>query len=214
MGKVGTEMASAGDGAGAAGGRPGQIVFLNGTSSSGTTSLARAVQDAMATPYLHPSLDHFLQRLPRVRADFDPTAGGAARRRAGCSPFHDHALVGRRRLGPVALRLLTGMYQAIGALATAGVGVVVDDVIYDARVLRAAVHALAALPALFVAVRCPLAVAEQRERARGDRAPGGARVFHGLVHPLVATHGRYDLEIDTRGLQPPGRHRPHPGGAP
>ena len=74
--------------------------------------------------------------------------------------------------------------------------------IYDARVLRAAVHALAALPVLFVGVRCPLAVAEQRERARGDRAPGGARVFHGLVHALVATHGRYDLEIDTSTCSP------------
>jgi chloramphenicol 3-O-phosphotransferase len=51
-------------------------------------------------------------------------------------------------------------------------------------------------------VRCPLAVAEQRERARGDRAPGGARVFHGLVHALVAAHGRYDLELDTAACSP------------
>ena len=138
-----------------------------------------------------------------VRADFDPTAGGAPPPAEGwLLPFHDGALVGAPRLGPVALRLLTGMYQAIGAWAAAGVDVVVDDVIYDVRVLRAAVHALAALPVLFVAVRCPLAVAEQRERDRGDRAPGGARVFHGLVHPLVATHGRYDLEIDTAAYSP------------
>src|SRR5262245_9800249 len=191
------------DAADAAGGRLGQIVFLNGTSSSGTTSLARAVQAATATPYLHTGLDHFLQRLPRVRTDFDPTTGGAPPAAAGwLLPFHDGALVGAPRLGPVALRLLTGMYRAIGALAAAGVDVVVDGVIYDVRVLRAAVHALAALPVLFGAVRCPLAVAEQRERDRGDRAPGGARVFHGLVHPLVAAHGRYDLEIDTAACSP------------
>jgi chloramphenicol 3-O phosphotransferase len=39
----------------------------------------------------------------------------------------------------------------------------------------------------------PLAVAEQRKRARTDRGPGGAAVFYHLVH----AHGLYDLELDT-----------------
>ena len=197
-------MTRAVDGAGTANGRRGQIVFLNGTSSSGTTSLARAVQDAMAAPYVHAGLDHFLERVPRrLRTAFDPTGGAPPPPAAGwLLPFHAGALAGAPRIGPVGLRLLTGMYRTIGALAAAGVDVVVDDVIYDARVLRAAVYALADLPVLFVAVCCPLAVAEQRERDRGDRAPGGARVFHGLVHALVAAHGRYDLEIDTVACSP------------
>jgi chloramphenicol 3-O phosphotransferase len=183
---------------------PGQIVFLNGTSSAGTTSLARAVQDAMATPYLHTGIDHFLKGLPpRLLVSFDPAADEAPPMTEGwLLPFHDGALVGAPRLGPAALRVLAGMYRAVAALAGAGVDVVVDDVIYDVRVLQTAVHALADLPVLFVAVRCPLAVAEQRERDRGDRAPGGARVFHTLVHSLVATHGRYDLEVDTGVCSP------------
>ncbi len=183
---------------------PGQILFLNGTSSSGTTSLARAVQDAMATPYLHTGIDHFLKGLPpRLLVSFDPTADQAPLAAEGwLLPFHDGELVGAPQIGPPGLRILTGMYLAIAALAGAGVDVVVDDVIYDVRVLRAAVHALADLPVLFVAVRCPVEVAAQRERDRGDRALGGARVFHPLVHALVAAHGRYDLEIDTVAHSP------------
>ena len=144
-----------GSGPGAAAGRPGQIVFLNGTSSSGTTSLARAIQDAMATPYLHTGVDHFLAGLPRRLFVYaDPAASGEPPAAEGwLLPFRAGALVGAPRLGPAALRVLAGMYRAVAALAGAGVDVVVDDVIYDARVLRAAVHALAGLPVLFGRVR-------------------------------------------------------------
>lgn len=197
-------MTGAAGRAATAGDSPGQIVFLNGTSSSGTTSLARAVQDVMAPPYLHSGVDHFLERLPRrLLVYFDPAAGSAPPAAEGwLLPFRDGTLVEAPRIGPTGLRLLAGMYRAVAALAEAGVDVVVDDVIYDVRVLRAAVHALAALPVLFVAVRCPLEVAEQRELDRGDRAPGGARVFHALTHALVAAHGRYDLEVDTAASSP------------
>ena len=42
----------------------GNVVVLNGTSSSGKSSVARALQARMPTPYLHTGVDHFLSRLP------------------------------------------------------------------------------------------------------------------------------------------------------
>lgn len=104
------------------------------------------------------------------------------------------------RIGPTGLRLLAGTYRAIAAFAAAGNDVIVDDVIYDRRVLRSAVEALAGLPVLFVGLRCPREVVERRERERGDRAPGGASAFYDLVH----AHGLYDLEIDTSADSPAG----------
>jgi len=97
------------------------------------------------------------------------------------------------RIGPTGYRLLAGMYQAIAALARAGNHVIVDDVIYDQKVLKAAVEALHTLPVLFVGVRCPLDVVIRREQERGDRGPGGAAAFYHLVH----AHERYDLKVDT-----------------
>jgi chloramphenicol 3-O phosphotransferase len=44
----------------------------------------------------------------------------------------------------------------------------------------------------------PPEVAEERERDRGDRALGGARVFADAVH----RHGVYDLEVDSSILSP------------
>jgi chloramphenicol 3-O phosphotransferase len=143
----------------------------------------------MPTPYLHTGIDHFLERLPsRLLGDPD---GWSLR-------FRDDALAELPVIGPTGLRLLTGMYRAAAAYAAAGNHAVVDDVIYDPRVLEAAVEALGYTSVLFVGIRCPPEVAEERERDRGDRALGGARVFADAVH----RHGVYDLEVDSSILSP------------
>lgn len=192
--------------------RPGTIVLLNGTSSSGKSSLAEALQRLMPEPWLHTGIDHFLQSVPRqlfVTSDgVEPAAA------PGFLLVFDRAVTrydagdGREgyrggalrevRIGPVGLGLLAGMYASMAALARAGCHVIGDVVIHDRRELALAAMALADSDALFVGLRCPLEIALQRERARGNRAPGGAVAFHHLVH----AHARYDLEVDTATLSP------------
>jgi hypothetical protein len=43
----------------------GTIIFLNGTSSSGKTSILRALQDRLPDPYLDMGIDRFIFMLPR-----------------------------------------------------------------------------------------------------------------------------------------------------
>ena len=74
--------------------------------------------------------------------------------------------------------------------------VVADHVLVKQEWLQECVILLSVLPALFVAVRCPLAVLEAREAARKDRTLGQARAQFDLVHE----HGIYDLEVDTSQL--------------
>ena len=100
------------------------------------------------------------------------------------------------RIGPEGVKLLAGMYQAVAGLAAAGIDVIVDDVLHDRRVLKAAAEALHDLPVLFVSLRLPREVAERRER--GDRGPGGARAFYDLVY----SHHTHDLELDTSTASP------------
>ena len=90
------------------------------------------------------------------------------------------------------------MYRAIAVLVEEGLNVILDDVIYDSRVLQTAVQILPAQQVFFVGIRCPLEIAEAREIARGNRAKGGARTFHDLVH----AHGIYDLEVDSARYDP------------
>jgi len=51
---------------------------------------------------------------------------------------------------------------------------------------------------LWVGVHCPLAIAEQRERERGDRIVGTARGQHARVH----TFREYDVDVDTSVTAP------------
>jgi chloramphenicol 3-O phosphotransferase len=39
---------------------PGRIIFLNGASSSGKSTLAKAMQEALPEPFLHVSSDHLV----------------------------------------------------------------------------------------------------------------------------------------------------------
>ena len=42
----------------------GQVILLNGTSSSGKTTLAKALQDKLAEPFMYVSLDGFFHLYP------------------------------------------------------------------------------------------------------------------------------------------------------
>jgi chloramphenicol 3-O phosphotransferase len=192
----------------------GNVVLLNGTSSAGKSTIARALQEIMETPYLHMGIDHFLSSVPptgslvtevdgQVTTDFfqlvyeGRTAENIAAVERGEAEYPDGVL-SEVRIGPGGLKLLTGMYRGIAALSSAGIDVIVDDVIHDRRVLMAAVEALRDAPVLFVGLRLPRDVAVRRERERGDRGPGGAAAWYDLVH----AHGVYDLELDTATASP------------
>jgi chloramphenicol 3-O phosphotransferase len=175
---------------------PGTIILLNGTSSSGKTTLAKALQGLLDQPYFHVSFDQFQQTFP---PGFLVLGDGVnpATVDGWLAVFRDDALV-EVRIGPAGHRLVTGLYRAFAGLASVGNNLIVDDVIYHPDVLLEAIQAFADLPVLFVGVRCSLEVAEQRELARGNRVRGGARTFHDHVH----AHGIYDLEVDTSRASP------------
>jgi chloramphenicol 3-O phosphotransferase len=178
--------------------QPGQIILLNGTSSAGKSTLAKQLQEILPQPYLHTGIDHFLAATPWSRLFVYSDSTSQTEAEGWFLPFQDGALVSAPRLGLVAYQWLDGMYASFATLAARGVNLIVDDVIYDPQVLRSAVTHLADLPVLFVGLHCPVAEAMRREHERGDRAPGGAAIFHELVH----RHGCYDLEIDTAQASP------------
>lgn len=176
--------------------KPGNIILLNGTSSSGKSSIAKALQEIMAGYYIHTGIDHFLVAAPNkihTRSD--------GKDRSTFDGFlwvypNDDNRVAEIRAGPKALSLWTGMYRAAAALAAIGNDVIIDDLLFDPRVLKEAIDTLQAFKVLFVGVRCAFAVAEQRERERGNRNLGLVQAHYDLVH----AHGIYDLEVDTTTL--------------
>jgi chloramphenicol 3-O phosphotransferase len=165
-----------------------RVIYLNGTSSSGKSSIARALQERTDELYLHVQLDVFMQMVPPhgwERADgmvltFLPAYGAQV------------------DFGPVCQPLFSGFHRSLAALASAGNQLIVDDVLLEDRWLREALEALVEHEVCFVGVHCPVEVAEARERQRSDRAEGVARGQYDQVH----RHGVYDVEVDTSLLTP------------
>jgi chloramphenicol 3-O phosphotransferase len=157
---------------------PGTIILLNGASSSGKTSIVKALQHILEEPYVDAGLDKFLWMLPARYLE---------------RPLWDEVLGLADRAGPLGHQLVSGMHQAIAALSLAGNNVIADHVLVEPDWLRQCIRLFSPLPAFFVGVRCPLEVLEQREQARRNRTWGQARVQYDLVH----AHGIYDLDVDT-----------------
>ena len=180
----------------------GHIIYLNGTSSAGKSSIAAALQTTLPAAYHHFSLDRFNGMYPpRYVAvlPFDAPAPPFARE--GMVLRHesrDGVLRLETHFGPVARRFVTGMRHTIRALATTGNNVIVDDVLYGREFIAECVTVLAGVPVTFVEVHCPVPEVARRERARGDRLLGLAA----WQLPQIRASAEYDLTVDT------ARHTP------
>jgi chloramphenicol 3-O phosphotransferase len=163
--------------------RYGNIILLNGASSSGKTSILHTIQDMLDEPYLDAGIDKFIWMLPKRYLE---------------RPLWDDVLGLANKGGVTGHSLAHGMHQAIAALSRAGNHVLADHVLVEPIWLRECVDLFCDLPAYFVGVRCPLSVLEQREKFRKDRTLGQARAQFELVH----AHGMYDVEVDTSLLSP------------
>ena len=161
------------------------VIILNGISSVGKTTLAKAIQQAAPGDFLHLSMDRFMAMLPDGRefaADWFPA---------------EHGEVDGRPLvaienGPLGARLLASMRKTVAELADSGFDVVVDEVCMAPEIADYR-QRLAGHRAHVVQVSADLAEVERRERERGDRLIGLAREQNGRVHQRIA----YDQVVDT-----------------
>lgn len=156
----------------------GNIIILNGTSSSGKTSTLEALQESLAEPYLNMGIDKFIWMLPERYLE---------------RPLWDDVLGLASSGGQMGHQLARAMHHAIAAAAGQGMNVIADHVLVEAAWAQECAQLFADLPAWLVGIRCPLDVLEERERARRNRTLGQARAQFDVVH----AHSLYDVEVDT-----------------
>jgi chloramphenicol 3-O phosphotransferase len=163
-----------------------RVVLLNGVSSVGKGSVAKALQRIAARPMLHVQMDVFLEMMPPGSFG-DPEGYVFETADDGGRP------VTAITSGPILVAALTAMRAAVAAMADAGTDLVVDEVIWDPAALADYRRRLVAHDFHVVGLSAPLEVIEAREQARGDRTLGLARWQYDKVHAGMA----YDLELDT-----------------
>jgi chloramphenicol 3-O phosphotransferase len=160
------------------------IILLNGTSSSGKTSIAKELQNILDEPYAYLAIDHFIDFLDGYFLEvntFNQSEYDNKKREA----FHF-----------IKPSMISLFQHFIKSLATSENNVIVDHVILEEKWLKECVELLSELSVTFVGVHCPIEELERRENTRGDRRIGLAKSQLELVH----AHAIYDLELDTSVL--------------
>ncbi|MGJ8535553.1 MAG: chloramphenicol phosphotransferase CPT family protein [Parasphingopyxis sp.] len=162
------------------------VVILNGVSSVGKSTTALAVQNLARQPLIRVAMDDYLAMLPPQSFN---TVDGLT--------FREHEINGNPAIEVISGRLvhaaLDQMRRTIAAFAGESHRVIVDDVLFEGTEFAAYRSALTHYVVKWVALVAPLALAEERERKRGDRAIGLARWQFDRVHRGI----QYDLTIDT-----------------
>ncbi|WP_170167309.1 chloramphenicol phosphotransferase CPT family protein [Actinoplanes xinjiangensis] len=149
---------------------PGRIIVLNGASSSGKSSVGRAMLGLLADPWFLFPVDDLGAMRSTVHTRVLDDAGIAA----------------------MLTRTRRGYHRAVAGLASAGNDVIMDYPLSEAWRLADLLDVLRGFDVTLVEVRCSPRELARRERARGDRPVGLA-----VSQTLVYEHGDRDIVIDT-----------------
>jgi chloramphenicol 3-O phosphotransferase len=159
------------------------VILLHGTTSSGKTTVARAIQRLSDCPWLRLGIDTFWTGVHERWFEFGDGAD------EGFRWLDDGQIVP----GPVGQQLAAAMRAAVAAVARLGFPVITDDVFIDPEWADAWRRVLAGVPTVWVGVFAPLEIVEERERRRGDRIRGEARAQYDVIHRGI----EYDVTVDT-----------------
>lgn len=165
-------------------------MLLNGVGSAGKSSIAKALQRITGEPFLHVSMDAFIDMMPESMFEGPDGLTFKTLQEDGMPSVEITT-------GPVAARVFLGMRFAIAAMAKHGNNLIVDDVLVGGDKAEYA-EALVGLTVHWVGVFAPLDVLEARERQRSDRMIGLSRWQFDRVHKGM----KYDLKIDTSTASP------------
>ena len=148
-----------------------RIIFLHGASSSGKSTIARPLQEALDTPFLYFSIDHFRE------AGMLPLAGIRS---------------GKFQWSAMRKSFFDGFHRSLAAFASSGNDLIVEHIVETREWMFSLLTLLAPFDVFFVAVDCPLPELERREAARGDRPTGDAR----RDFMSIDLNAIYDLELN------------------
>jgi len=157
----------------------GNIIILNGASSSGKTSICRSLQLQLPGPHHHLQLDAFREMEPPLYwADWEKRSPEAVARQVAA--------------------LCRAMNAAIAQYSVHEQGVIFDMAFTNPESWRYALKDLAHLPVYLVGVTCAVEELSRRERARGNRDPGLAARQSEWIH----AGKEYDFMVDSTSSSP------------
>lgn len=168
----------------------GSIIFLNGPSSAGKSTLSAFLQEKISVPYLHIGIDKVIGMMPPKLNDW---TGGKKDQGFWWEQGIDEEghKIAHVQAGPYAKRISDLLREIVLTMVKNGHNVIVDEVSFDSY--KKWQEILVPFKVLYVGVKADTKTLKYREKERGDRMIGGARAQNAIVHKDKT----YDLEIWT-----------------
>lgn len=145
-----------------------KIILLNGPSSSGKSTLAKALQkwikDSRNEEYRIISIDDFLRMTIEA-------------------PIYEEDV----------FEISPALCQRASNILEAGQGVIIDHVIISERIYRQLLESLQGYELIQVHITCPISALETREKLRKNRHIGSAKASYEYLYPKEG----YDLTLNT-----------------
>lgn len=163
----------------------GIVVLLNGTSSSGKTSISTELINQKEILFHHLAIDDFFNNYNDFVNNKLPDE---------LPRQIDHQVVSQI----VDDSILNMYYSTIKLFSEMGLNVVIDTVIDNDKRFNECLDVLSGQPTLFVGVLCSKEELARREQIRGDRNIGLAISQFDKVYSF----NKYDLEVNTEKLNP------------
>lgn len=172
------------------------IILLNGTSSSGKTTIARILQEKSEEVLLLYGIDTLVQTAFPAKCDYPPYDEKAIKVTFREIDGQPHATL---TVMPYMYPVYQTAVQFYQKLSELGYTLIVDEVLFDAVRITQCFEILSSETVYFIGIRPEKEVVVRREKERGDRVPGLAA---GLYDEVYNPHFTYDLTLDTGALTP------------
>ena len=167
------------------------IIFLNGCSSSGKSTIIRAFQYKADKPWLSVGIDSFWAMMPSNYIMYGPQS-------------HEgfYYVPGRDGQGPTmevkngefGLKVMDTIPQVVNTMAKNNIDLLIDEVVLEEKLLCGYIKHLATQIVYFVWVDCDIKTLQEREILRGNRGHGLARMQMKIVPTL---DWPYDFTVST-----------------
>ena len=175
-----------------------KIIFLNGSSSSGKTSITNSLQKHAPYNFMKIGIDTVISMMPEHLNDW---TGKHSTDGFWWKSYLDNNgnICSDVMNGWFADKASISFFSLAKALIDDGHNVIIDEVCLDPQKARHWQKILSQFDTYYIGVSANLEELEKRERNRGDRMIGSARSQIKIVHNLGFN---YDLMIDTSQKSP------------
>lgn len=152
----------------------GILIVLNGTSSSGKSAIAKALQELLFKKvnesYLNYSSDHFVYLAsPSIFTNQDSMVENLP-------------------------RLAYAFQETIPPILKSGISIILDHVLHEEEWAKHLINLTKDFTSVYIKIDCPIEILEKRESERGDREIGLARYQKDRIHYGFLP---YKLSVDT-----------------